>query len=129
MGTNGANNDDNSDDLEMGRDEDELEYIMHEDENKEKDSLCPDIPVTAEERNNLCRHWRKAIIIKLFGRRIGYKFMYGRLPKFWNISGEFELIDLQHDFFLVCFHENFDYECVLYDEPWMILGHYLTIQI
>lgn len=81
-----------------------------------------------EGRKKLCRPCRKEIIIKLLGRKIGYKFLYGRLVKLWNLSGDFKLIDLQNEFFLVRFYEASDYERVLYDGPWMILGHYLIVQ-
>lgn len=62
------------------------------------------------------------------GRRIGYRFLLDRLPKLWNLTGNFELIDIQNEFFLVRFSEALDYERVLYEGQWMIFGHYLTVQ-
>lgn len=87
------------------------------------DLHCPSIPITAEERNKLYRSWRKTIIIKLLGRKICYRFLFGRLTKLWNLTGSFELIGLLIEFFLVRFYEH-----VLYDGPLMILGHYLTAE-
>lgn len=65
---------------------------------------------------------------KTLENKVGYRLLYGRLPKIWNLSGSFELIDLQNDFFLVKFYEQVDYERVMYEGLWMILGHYLTVQ-
>lgn len=126
MGINGADYNESSEDSEMWDDEDSEEESFNE-EFKDHDPLCPHINITTEERK-LFKPWRKALIIKLLRRRIGYKFLYSRLSKLWNLSGNFELIDLQNKFFLVRFVEVVDYEQVLYDEPWMIIGHYLTVQ-
>lgn len=126
IGVNGAEYDYSNGDLEMWENEDDSQDEMQEDK-EEKDPLCPSIPITAEERKKLCRPWRKAIIIKLLGRRIRYKFLYGRHAKLWNLFENFEVIDLQNEFFLVRLYEISDYEHVLYDGPWMILGHYLTV--
>lgn len=38
------------------------------------------------------------------------------------------MIDLQNEFFLIRFYEPMDYERVMYEGPWMIFGHYLTIR-
>lgn len=101
---------------------------MLEDEEDDLDPLCPKIPVSIEERRNLCKPWRRAIIIKLLGRTVGYRYLYARLTKIWNPSSNFELIDLQKEFFVVRFAEKSDYHKVLFDGPSMVLGHYLTGQ-
>lgn len=101
---------------------------MQEDDREFLDPLCPNIAVMAEERKNLCKYWRKDIIIKLLGRWVGYRFLYGKLTKIWNLYWNFELIDLQNNFFMVRFAEMADYKRVMYDGLWMILGHYLKVQ-
>lgn len=117
LGINGIENDYTSDDLEIWENENETEDDMQEENEEEQDPLCPIIPVTFQERKNFCKPWRRALIVKLLGRRIGYRFLYGRLSKMWNISGNFELIDLQNEFFLVHLHEASDYDRVLFDGP------------
>lgn len=54
LGVNGAENDDNSEDLEAWSSEEDSEDNMHEDNNAETDPLCPDVPISAQERKNLC---------------------------------------------------------------------------
>lgn len=103
LGVNGTkNNDSSSSNLEQWDVNDDSEEDMQEDEGEDLDPLCPKVPVTSEERKNLCKPWRKAIIIKLLGRRVGYRFLYARLTKIWNLKSNFELIDLLNDFFFFC---------------------------
>lgn len=129
LGINGAKYEISSDDPDMWKEDvsTDFEDSQHEEEEM-TDPLCPHINITYEERLNLYRPWRKAVIIKLLGRRTEYRFLYGRLAKLWNLGGNFELIDLQNEFFVVRFAEMTDYEKVMYNGPWTILGHYLTIQ-
>lgn len=124
LGVNGRDNDCCTEEMDMWDEEDDYEEDMQDEDFEDMDPLCPYIPVTTEERKRLCQPWRKAIIIKVLRRRIGYRFLYGRLAKLWSLVGNFELIDLKNDFFLVRFVEITDYTRVLYDGPWMILGHY-----
>lgn len=121
MGVNRGENAYSSDDSELWEEEDDSDDNMQEDVEKEVDLLCLDIPITIEERKKLCSPRKKAIIIKLLGKKIGYRFLNGRLAKLWNLNGEFELIDLQNEFFKVRFYEVSDYGRVLYNGPWMIL--------
>lgn len=129
LGVNGVDHDYNSDNINMWKDGEGTNEETHTNERETTDRLGPLVTITTEERINLCRPWRNVVIIKLLGRRIGYRFLYGRLAKLWNLFGNFELIDLQNEFFVVRFVEMADYERVMYDESWMILGHYLTVQI
>lgn len=117
-----------SEEVESWSDEDGEEVEVQENPIGYVDPFCHVIEISSEEREKLCRPWRKAIIMKVLGRRVGYKTLAGRLSKIWNLTGNFELINLQNDFFLVRFYEPKDYDCVFYEGPWMILGHYITIQ-
>lgn len=128
LGLNGAAHEHSSDESNWKEDDDfeaEDSFII---EDAISDPLCPQVYITTEERFNLCRPWRRAVIIKLLGRKIGYRFHYASIGKLWNLCGNFELIDLQNDFFVVRFAELVDYNKVMYDGPWTILRHYLTVQ-
>ncbi|XP_061354838.1 uncharacterized protein At4g02000-like [Gastrolobium bilobum] len=48
--------------------------------------------------------------------------------KMWNISGAYEFIDLENDFFIFKFTDEKDYAHVLEDAPWIIADHYVTVQ-
>lgn len=128
LGINGNETSDSSDEPKIWSGDEESDEELQDMDESQLDPLCPSIPVSTEERMKLCKPWRKAVIIKLLGRKIGYKFLIGRSSRLWSLVGAFELIDLHNDFFLVRLHDPTDYERVMYEGPWMLLGHYLTIQ-
>ncbi|KAI9123882.1 hypothetical protein K1719_005182 [Acacia pycnantha] len=68
------------------------------------------------------------VVVKLLGRRIGYRHLRSQLQSLWKPSGQFKLIDLHDDCFLVRFQDDLDYQHALLTGPWMIFGHYLTVQ-
>ncbi|KAJ1383360.1 hypothetical protein SESBI_43424, partial [Sesbania bispinosa] len=43
-----------------------------------------------DERHEACRPWRKALIVKVLGKRVGLRFLHLRLLKLWNPVGEIE---------------------------------------
>ncbi|XP_031119048.1 uncharacterized protein LOC116022464 [Ipomoea triloba] len=92
------------------------------------DPNCPIIRVSKEEKERLRRPWRRTLIIKLLGRKVGYSFLMNRLQRMWKPEASFDLITLDQDFFLAKFESLRDYEFTKYDGPWIILGHYLTVQ-
>ncbi|KAI9124541.1 hypothetical protein K1719_004463 [Acacia pycnantha] len=69
-----------------------------------------------------------AVVVKLLGRKIGFRHLRSQLHALWRPSGQIKLIDLNDDCFLVIFHKDLDYQNALLTGPWMIFGHYLTVQ-
>ncbi|KAI9084807.1 hypothetical protein K1719_033213 [Acacia pycnantha] len=69
-----------------------------------------------------------AVVVKLLGRKIGYRQLRTQLQNIWKPTGQIKLIDLDEDCFLVRFQDNMDYQNALLIGPWMIFGHYLTVQ-
>ncbi|KAJ1416829.1 Zinc finger, CCHC-type [Sesbania bispinosa] len=67
------------------------------------DPLCPTIKVTKGEVRVACQPWKKAILVKLLGKRLGMRFLRQRLIKMWQPSGTMEMIDLENDYFLIRF--------------------------
>ncbi|XP_031106253.1 uncharacterized protein LOC116010899 [Ipomoea triloba] len=97
-------------------------------EEVESDPNCPVIPVSREEKERLRRPWRRTLIVKVLGRKVGYLFLRQRLQQMWKTEANFELIAIDQDYFLARFESLRDYEFAKYDGPWIILGHYLTVQ-
>ncbi|KAJ1410697.1 hypothetical protein SESBI_21718 [Sesbania bispinosa] len=65
------------------------------------DPLCPIIKVSRVEIREACQRWKKAILVKLLGKKISMKFLRQCLLKMWQPSGSMEMIDLENDFFLI----------------------------
>ncbi|KAI9124196.1 hypothetical protein K1719_005496 [Acacia pycnantha] len=69
-----------------------------------------------------------AVVVKLLGRKIGYRQLRMKLQSMWKPVGQCKLIDLEDDCFLVRFKDDLDYQNALLNGPWVIFGHYLTVQ-
>ncbi|KAI9078224.1 hypothetical protein K1719_039838 [Acacia pycnantha] len=69
-----------------------------------------------------------AVVVKLLGRKIGYRQLRTQLQNLWKPTSPFKLTDLDEECFLVRFQGDLDYQNALLSGPWMIYGHYLTVQ-
>ncbi|XP_019175434.1 PREDICTED: uncharacterized protein LOC109170738 [Ipomoea nil] len=92
------------------------------------DPLCPKIRLTKEEVEMIRAPWRKSLIIKVMGRRVGYAYMLRRLTAMWKPKGGMDLIALENDYYLVRFGSFEDLEFAMYEGPWMVIGHYLIVK-
>lgn len=70
--------------------------------------------------------WRKSLIVKVLGRSFTYQVLEQRVQDLWKLEWEHELVDLESRYYLVLFRSKKDYEYVLNDGPWMVMGNYLT---
>ncbi|KAJ1434399.1 hypothetical protein SESBI_05543 [Sesbania bispinosa] len=93
LGVNGGYNSGSSSGSEYELSSKEGESEEDEDSSGEEeveDRLCPVIKLSKEERHEACRPWRKALIVKLLGKRVGLRFLHLRLIKLWHPVGEME---------------------------------------
>ncbi|XP_039020881.1 uncharacterized protein LOC120152825 [Hibiscus syriacus] len=90
--------------------------------------VYPKISFSNRIHNLIDRNMKQVIITRLLGKKIGYKALINRIHALWKPIGNFNLIDLDNDYFLVKFENLEDYTRVLTDGPWMIYGSYLTVQ-
>jgi hypothetical protein len=86
---------------------------------------CPTFILSEREEARIQKPWRQGLIVKLMGRRIGYKALETRLKQIWVRKGVISIIDLGHEYFLVYFTNEEDYTKALEDGPWLIYDHYL----
>ncbi|KAJ1391162.1 Zinc finger, CCHC-type [Sesbania bispinosa] len=68
------------------------------------DPLCPVVRLSEEERKAIQIPWRRALLVKLLGKRMGLKYFHARLIKLWQLRARLE------------------------DGPWMLADHYIVIQ-
>ncbi|XP_031096887.1 uncharacterized protein LOC116001136 [Ipomoea triloba] len=108
----------------------EKEAISEDEEMNEgeSDPNCPIIHITKEEKERLRRPWRRTLIIKVLGQKVSYSFLLDRLHKMWKPESSFDLIALDQDYYLAKFESLRDNEFAKYEGPWIILGHYITVQ-
>ncbi|OMO53258.1 reverse transcriptase [Corchorus capsularis] len=79
----------------------------------EEEKGVASIKLSKEEKQRIRAPWAQAIIVKTYGKNVGYKFLYPRLMAQWKREGKVDCIDLGKDFFLFQFHRNTDYAKVI----------------
>lgn len=72
--------------------------------------------------------WAKALIVKVFGKTVGFHFLHARILGLWKPIGRMDYVTLGNDFFLIRFQNEEDHARVLRDGPWFVGGHYLSIR-
>ena len=72
--------------------------------------------------------WARVLIVKLYGRTVGFNFLQQKVSALWKPKGRLDCMDLSKDFFLVKFSAMEDYDLVLDEGPWFIGEHFLSIR-
>lgn len=71
------------------------------DSDGEESCLCEGmvaLSLSKEEKARIREPWGKAIIVKTFGRKVGFMFLSTRLRTMWMPLGRMDCIDLGNDF-------------------------------
>jgi hypothetical protein len=89
---------------------------------------CPSFILSEKEEKRISKPWRQGVIVKLMGRRIGYKALETRLKQMWVRKGVINIIDLGKEYYLVYFSNEEDYTKSLEEGPWLIYDHYLVVR-
>ncbi|KAJ4823013.1 hypothetical protein Tsubulata_009217 [Turnera subulata] len=88
----------------------------------------PVIRLSDSFRARIHKQWEDTVIVKLWGHTLGYRMLCNRLQRLWHLRGEFRVIDLDHNYYLVKLANTSDYLHVITGGPWVILDHYLTVE-
>ncbi|KAJ4841014.1 hypothetical protein Tsubulata_034619, partial [Turnera subulata] len=88
----------------------------------------PVVKISNRYRDMLHKRWENTLIVKLWGRNIGYRTLCNRLPNLWQLKESVRVEDLENNFYFVRFQSRHDYMKALTDGPWIVLGHYLTVE-
>ncbi|OMP00874.1 Endonuclease/exonuclease/phosphatase [Corchorus olitorius] len=106
--------------------------FLDEDSDLEEEDDQDDTPVillSKEEKNRLRKPWIHSIIIKTYGKSVGYNYLYPKIMAQWKPKGRMDCIDLGHDFFVVRFHLPADFNAVFYGGPWFVGPHFLSMRL
>ncbi|XP_065632808.1 uncharacterized protein LOC112027336 [Quercus suber] len=87
-----------------------------------------DITLSRETMVRIREPWSKVLIVKVFGRTIGYNYLTYKLNALWKPVAKMVCVDLGRDFFLIRFSCDDDFDKVLKGGPWFIGGHFLAIR-
>ncbi|KAF3948104.1 hypothetical protein CMV_025856 [Castanea mollissima] len=102
-----------------------------EDSDGEVEVLCEGLAAvkfSKEFKKHTRTPWSKALIIKVYGREVGFSFLHSRLLSMRKPASRLDCVDLGHGFFLVRLSLKEDYENILRKGPWFIGEHFLSIR-
>ncbi|KAL4378610.1 hypothetical protein GQ457_02G021550 [Hibiscus cannabinus] len=88
----------------------------------------PTIDFSSRVQDIALKSMEFTLVLKVLGRRIGYSTLYNRLIGLWKPSQPIKLTDIENDHFLVKFASRTDYIAALTEGPWIIFGHYITVE-
>ncbi|OMO51158.1 hypothetical protein COLO4_37787 [Corchorus olitorius] len=88
----------------------------HEVEGDINDDLCTTL--SNEDRDRIRERWALSLIVKVYGKKVGYRFLTQKLKSLWKIQAQPLVVDLGLDFFLLKFHSVEDLNWVINGGPW-----------
>ncbi|KAK5776932.1 hypothetical protein PVK06_044897 [Gossypium arboreum] len=100
-------------------------------EQEVKKSFVDDVPsIDFSERvyQLLEKEMSTSVVLKMLGRNLGITTLHNRLYGIWRPSKPFQLMDIENGYFIAKFQSTDDYDKILSQGPWVIFGHYLTVQ-
>ena len=92
------------------------------------DGSMPVIKFSKWIQDKLIKPWQNSVVVKLLGKNIGYKALCNQLKVMWHQIHDFSVIDLENNYFLIRLKSSEDAIYALIEGPWVIFGHYLTVQ-
>lgn len=96
-----------------------LDEVSDDDQDPEGkfDDVNLAICLTKAEKKEMRDSWKRTLVVKIWGRKVGYAYLQRRLQVIWHPRARF-LFELEKDF-----------SFALTGGPWMILDHYLIIRM
>ncbi|PPR84330.1 hypothetical protein GOBAR_AA36382 [Gossypium barbadense] len=61
---------------------------------------------SVEEKREMHKPWRTALIVKLLGKILGIKALSSKVQQLWRLEGNYKIIDLDNDYFLFKLNRN-----------------------
>jgi hypothetical protein len=114
----------------FGNNMDDDEIISSDEENDKEPPEEGEVVIkfTRELKHRIRAPWSTSLIVKVFGRSVGYVFLVNKLKTMWNFAGNFSCVDLGLGFFLIRFDSQSGFEEVLKRGPWFIGEHFLSLR-
>ena len=72
-----------------------------------------DVSLSKETLMRISEPWYKALIVKFFGRNVGYSYLTFKINELWKLAAKMDCVDLGRDFFLIRFSCRDDFDKVL----------------
>lgn len=102
--------------------------LIEKDVRKEVSDGVPSIDFSNRVYDLIEKSMTKTLIVKLLSRSIGYNALWNKIYALWKPKMRFQLMDIDNGYFLAKFEPEMDYSSVVAQGPWVVFGHYLTVQ-
>lgn len=73
----------------------------------------PSVQVELDEYQTLCWPWHHALLVKIMGWNITFRVLELRLKDLWKLPKGCEMVALEHEYMVVHFYLNEDYQKVI----------------
>nr|POE91644.1 hypothetical protein CFP56_18596 [Quercus suber] len=100
----------------------------------ESDDEFPELPIgekamkfSGSTKMRIRAPWSNAIIIKVFGKIMGYHFLHSRITSMWKPIGRMDCVDLGNEFFLIKYQAKEDHAKVLREGLWFVENYHYKI--
>ena len=87
-----------------------------------------EVKLSKETKSRIRAPQSKALIVKVFGRTVGFSYLIFKLNALWKPATRMDCVNLGNDYFLIKFYCSDDYDKVLHGGPWFIGNHFLAIK-
>ena len=94
-------------------DKKEIDDVKSNSEFEEISEGLAQVKLSKETKARIRAPWTKALIVKVFGRTIGYNYLTFKINALWKPAAMMGCVDLTKDYFLIKFSDNVDYDKVL----------------
>lgn len=74
-----------------------------------------DVQLSKETKACIRAPWEKALIVKVYGRTVGYNYLTFKVNTLWKPTTRMDCVDLRKDLFLIS--DDSDYDKVLQGGP------------
>jgi hypothetical protein len=99
-----------------------------DDEAMEPGEGCVLVGLSREEKLRIHAPWAQSLIVKTFGRNVGFMFLSSKVKALWSPLGPMDCIDIGHDYYLIKFELKADLDNVLKGGPWFVGQNFLAIR-
>lgn len=72
-----------------------------------------EVKLSKETKARIRAPWSRALIVKVFGRSVGYHYLTFKINALWKPTANMDYVTLAKGFFLVRFSNSEDYDNVL----------------
>ena len=87
-----------------------------------------EIKLSKETKAPIRAPWAKALIVKMFGRTVGFSYLTFNINALWRPTAKIDCVNLGKDYFLIKFYSSNDYDKVLKGGPWFVGENFLAIK-